>query len=74
MIRVTRLDGSSMVVNDDQIAWIDTHPDTVISMMNGDKLLVRETPDELVERTRQFRRTLATQGPLLLANTREMGA
>ena len=45
-----------MIVNDDQIAWIDTHPDTVISMMNGEKLLVRETPDELVERARQFRR------------------
>ncbi len=74
MIRVTRLDGSSMVVNDDQIAWIDTHPDTVISMMNGEKLLVRETPDELVERARQFRRTLATQGLLRLANSREAGA
>jgi flagellar protein FlbD len=74
MIRVTRLDGSSMVVNDDQIAWIDTHPDTVISMMNGEKLLVRETPDELVERTRQFRRTLAAQGLMRLAGHREVGA
>jgi flagellar protein FlbD len=74
MIRVTRLDGSSMVVNDDQIAWIDTLPDTVISMMNGDKLLVRETPDELVERARQFRRGLATQGLTLLAGSREVGA
>jgi uncharacterized protein YlzI (FlbEa/FlbD family) len=73
MIRVTRLDGSSMVVNDDQIAWIDTHPDTVISMMNGEKLL-RETPDELVERTRQFRRSLATQGLMRLAAGREVGA
>ena len=74
MILVTRLDGSTMIVNDDQIAWIDTHPDTMISMMNGDKLLVRETPDELVERTRQFRRTVATQGLLRLAAGREMGA
>jgi flagellar protein FlbD len=74
MIRVTRLDGSSMVVNDDQIAWIDTHPDTVISMMNGDKLLVRETPDELVERARQFRRGLATQGLLMRLAGREMDA
>ena len=63
-----------LIVNDDQIAWIDTHPDTMISMMNGDKLLVRETPDELVERSRQFRRTLASQGPLRLTNSREMGA
>jgi flagellar protein FlbD len=74
MIRVTRLDGSSMVVNDDQIAWMDTHPDTMISMMNGEKLLVRETPDELVERARQFRRSLATQGLFRLAGSREIGA
>jgi flagellar protein FlbD len=74
MIRVTRLDGSSMVVNDDQIAWIETHSDTVISMMNGEKLLVREPPDELVERARQFRRSLATQGPLRLANVPGVGA
>jgi len=74
MIPVTRLDGSTLILNDEQIAWIDTHPDTMISMMNGEKLLVRETPDELVERTRQFRRTLASQGPLRLANTGEMGA
>ena len=74
MIPVTRLDGSTLILNDEQIAWIDTHPDTMISMMNGEKLLVRETPDELVERSRQFRRTLAVQGPLRLAKAREMGA
>ncbi len=74
MIRVTRLDGSSMVVNDDQIAWIETHSDTVISMTNGEKLLVRETPDELVERARQFRRSLAAQGPMRLADVNGVGA
>jgi flagellar protein FlbD len=58
MIPVTRLDGSVMVVNDEQIAWIETRPDTVISMMNGEKVLVRETADTLVERTRDFKRSL----------------
>jgi flagellar protein FlbD len=52
MILVTRLDGSTIVVNDDQIAWIETRPDTVISMMNGEKLLVREALETLVERAR----------------------
>jgi flagellar protein FlbD len=69
MIAVTRLDGSTMIVNDDQIAWIETHPDTVISMMNGEKLLVRESPDELIERTRHFKRSLA-HGTLRLAEPR----
>jgi flagellar protein FlbD len=70
MIAVTRLDGSTMVVNDDQIAWIEEHPDTVIAMMNGEKLLVRESPDELVERTRQFKRSVAAAGALRLADAR----
>lgn len=56
MIAVTRLDGSPMVVNVDQIAWIEGSPDTVISMMNGEKLLVRETPETLVERATEFKR------------------
>ena len=71
MIRVTRLDGSTLIVNDDQISWIETHADTVISMMNGEKLMVKETPDELVERTRQFRRLLATHGTLRLTERAE---
>lgn len=60
MIAVTRLDGSPMVVNVDQIAWIEGRPDTVISMMNGEKLIVRESPDELVERAREFKRDIAS--------------
>jgi uncharacterized protein YlzI (FlbEa/FlbD family) len=66
MIPVTRLDGSILVVNDDQIAWIETHHDTVIAMMNGEKLLVREAPEVLVDRTRDFKRSLH-QGPLQAA-------
>ena len=63
MIAVTRLDGSVMVVNDEQIAWIETRSDTVISMMNGEKLVVREGADTLVERTRDFKRSVLTRAP-----------
>jgi flagellar protein FlbD len=59
MIQVTRLDGSVMVVNVDQIAWIEGMPDTVISLMNGEKLLVREAPDQLVARAKAFKRAVA---------------
>ncbi len=58
MIQVTRLDGSVMVVNVDQILWIEVMPDTVISLMNGEKLLVRETPDLLIERAKNFKRAI----------------
>lgn len=60
MIQVTRLDGSVMVVNVDQIAWIEGMPDTVISLMNGEKLLVREAPDQLVARAKAFKRDVAS--------------
>jgi flagellar protein FlbD len=59
MIQVTRLDGAVMVVNVDQIAWIEGMPDTVISLMNGEKLLVREAPELLVARAKEFKRSLA---------------
>jgi flagellar protein FlbD len=58
MIPVTRLDGTPMIVNCEQIAWIEHMPDTVISLMNGEKLIVRETPEELVDQVRAFKRTL----------------
>lgn len=58
MIAVTRLNGTSMIVNSDQIAWIEYNPDTVIALMNGEKLIVRETPETLVERVRDFKRAL----------------
>jgi flagellar protein FlbD len=63
MIPVTRLDGSPLVVNVDQIAWIEGLPDTVISLMNGEKLLVRETPEMLIELAQEFKR--ATVLPVL---------
>jgi flagellar protein FlbD len=48
-----------MIVNTDQIAWVEYIPDTVVSLMNGEKLIVRETPEVIVERVREFRRAIA---------------
>ncbi len=59
MIPVTRLDGTPMIVNTDQIAWIEYNPDTVIALMNGEKLIVREAPETIVERVKDFRRALS---------------
>ncbi len=63
MIPVTRLDGTPMIVNSDQIAWVEFNPDTVISLTNGEKLIVAESPETIVDLVRQFRRTLVT-GPV----------
>jgi flagellar protein FlbD len=58
MIAVTRLDGAPMLLNIDLIESIEPTPDTLVSMSNGDKLYVRETPDQLLDRVIQFKRAV----------------
>lgn len=58
MIRVTRLDGTPLVVNIDQVTWIEFNPDTVIALANGEKLLVRDSPDDIIARVQDYKRSL----------------
>jgi flagellar protein FlbD len=60
MIYLTRLNRSSLVLNSDLIEHIDMTPDTVISLTTGQKFVVLETADEIIERVRDFRRSLLT--------------
>ena len=59
MIRVTKLDGTEIVINDDLIEFIETTPDTIISLTDGKKIMVREDPEELIRRVAAFRRMAA---------------
>ena len=58
MIYVTRLNHTPVVLNCDLIEHIETTPDTVISMTNGEKMMVLESADEIVERVIRFRRSV----------------
>jgi flagellar protein FlbD len=55
MIAVTGLNGSVMVVNVDLIVTIEQTADTVITLVNGDKLIVRESLEQLIDRTVAYR-------------------
>lgn len=59
MIAVTRLDGTPMILNIDLIEYIEQTPDTLISLADGAKIVVRETPEQIVERVIEFKRTVA---------------
>lgn len=55
MIYVTRLDGTELVLNCELIVTIEKTPDTLITLTNGERLLVRESVPEIVERTIGYR-------------------
>lgn len=73
MISVTRLDGGEMFLNADLIESIEPTPDTLICLANGSKLLVRETPDEVVTRVIAFRRALLAGPVVRMVVNREGG-
>ena len=58
MIRLTRLNQETFLLNSDLIEQVDITPDAVITLTNGHKLLVRESPDEIVRRVLQFRHSV----------------
>lgn len=59
MIRLTRINHDPVILNCDLIEHVDATPDTVISLTTGQKLMVLETPDEVVTRVVSFRRAIA---------------
>lgn len=50
MIRLTGLGGEPFVLNADLICYIETRPDTFITLTTGERLVVRESMDEVVRR------------------------
>ena len=58
MIPVTRLNGKRFVVNAEQIRYIESTPDTMITLMNGDKIMVKEELAEVVDLAVQFSRQI----------------
>lgn len=56
MITLTRLDGRSFVVNADLIETMESRPDTVVTLVTKKILVVKESPEVVVERIVEYRR------------------
>lgn len=48
MIKLTRLNGSELWVNADLIEFLEATPDTVISLVDGKKIVVADPPERVV--------------------------
>jgi len=58
MIQLTRLNNTCLIVNSDLIKFVEQSPDTVVTLLNGEKIIVRESAEQVVERVVRFRRSI----------------
>jgi uncharacterized protein YlzI (FlbEa/FlbD family) len=58
MIQLTRLNNTPLIVNSDLIKFIEQSPDTFVTLITGEKIVVREKSDEVVVRIIEFRRSV----------------
>jgi flagellar protein FlbD len=56
MIPLTRLNNTPLIINPDLIAFIEETPDTIITLSNGEKVVVQEKVKEVIRRVIEFRR------------------
>ena len=58
MIRLTRLNDRPVVVNADLIKYVEQTPDTLVTLTSGERLMVKESTEDVVRRVIEFGRRL----------------
>ena len=65
MIKLTRLIGEQIVVNSNQIMLVDSIPESKVVFMNKEFYIVKESPDEIIDRVAAFHRKILTGTPYM---------
>ncbi|AEF17356.1 MULTISPECIES: flagellar FlbD family protein [Thermoanaerobacterium] len=58
MISVTKLNGDEFIVNADMIEFIEETPDTVISLISGKKVVVKEKKGDIIRKVIEYKRKI----------------
>lgn len=58
MICLTRLNDRRIVVNAELIKTVESTPDTLITLINGERMMVKETLEEVISRSIAYGRSL----------------
>lgn len=72
MIQLTRLNGNPIVLNSDLIKTAEAAPDTMLTLINGEKIIVREPCHEVTERVLAYRARLLASVALRLRSTDDL--
>jgi len=58
MIEVTRLNGKKYWINPHQIESMEQNPDLTLTLLSGKKVVVRDSPEEVVDKVVEYRRRI----------------
>ena len=56
MILLTKINKAQVAINCDKIQFMEETPDTVITFDNGDKVVVKDRMNEIIEKIVEYRR------------------
>ncbi len=72
MIQLTRLNHAPLIVNADLIEHVEVTPDTVVALTTGQKFLVLESAQEVIDKVIQYRRAIlrSSLSPLKITDRR----
>ncbi|HUG90302.1 MAG TPA: flagellar FlbD family protein [Planctomycetaceae bacterium] len=62
MIKLTRLNGEEFVLNAELIRFVERRPDTYVTLTSNDRLIVRESVEEVVKRAIAYGRAVRAPG------------
>lgn len=57
MIKLTRLDGEPFILNAELIRYIESRPDTFVTLTSGERIIVREPMDDVMQRAVRYQQT-----------------
>ena len=59
MIKLTRLDGQAFILNADLIRYVEERPDTYVTLTSGERIVVTEKMDDVVEKAVDYQQRKA---------------
>jgi flagellar protein FlbD len=57
MIKLTHLGGEAFILNAELIRYVEARPDTFITLTGGDRVVVRESMDDVLQRAIEYHRS-----------------
>lgn len=55
MIKLTRFNNSTVIVNSDLIEFVEATPDTIVTLTTGQKIIIKETVEEVIDKVTEYK-------------------